>query len=67
MLHRFIVWEKVGFDGSKTADVDRRHDPSPDGTPAPLGERGREPPPSFSSLASPPRWEEGPPSGPWPL
>ena len=44
--------EKVGVDGSKVVDVDRHHDPSPGGTPAPPGERGRDPPPS-SSLASP--------------
>ena len=53
MLHRCIEGEKVGVDGSKIVDVDRRHDPSPGGTPAPPGERGREPPPSSSSLASP--------------
>ena len=44
MLHRCIEGEKVGVDGSKIVDVDRRHDPSPGGTPAPSGERGREPP-----------------------
>ena len=55
MLHRCIEGERVGVDGSKIVDVDRRHDPSAGGTPAPLGERGREPPPSSSSssLASP--------------
>ena len=46
MLHRCIEGERVGVDGSKIVDVDRRHDPSPSGTPAPPGERGREPPPS---------------------
>ena len=50
--HRCIEEEKVGVDGSKVVDVDRRHNPSPGGTTAPMGERGREPPPS-SSLASP--------------
>ena len=52
MLHRCIEGEKVGVDGSKIVDVDRRPDRCPGGTPAPPGERGREPPPS-SSLASP--------------
>ena len=40
MLHRCIEGEKVGVDGSKIVDVDRRHDPSPGGTPALPGERG---------------------------
>ena len=53
MLHHYIEGEKVGADGSKVVDVDCRHDPSPGGVPAPSGERGREPPPSYSSLASP--------------
>ena len=44
MLHRCIEGERIGFDGSKVVDVDRRHDPSLDGTPAPPGQRGREPP-----------------------
>ena len=52
MLHRCIEEEKVGVDGSKIVDVDRRHDPCPNETPAPPRERGREPPPSSSSLAS---------------
>ena len=46
MLHRCMEGERVGVDGSKIVDVDRRHDPCPDGTPAPPGERG-ESPPSF--------------------
>ena len=53
MLHRCIERERVGVDGSKIVDVDRRHDPSPGRVPAPPGERGREPPPPSSSLASP--------------
>ena len=53
MLHHYIEGEKVGVEGSKVVDVDRRHDPCPGGTPAPPGERGREPPPSSYSLASP--------------
>ena len=53
MLHRCTEGEKVGVDGSKIVDVDRRRDHCPGGTPAPPGERGREPPPSSSSLASP--------------
>ena len=53
MLHHCIEGEKVGVDGSKIVDVDRRHDPSPGGTLAPQGERGESPPPSSSSLASP--------------
>ena len=44
MLHRFIEGERVGVDGSKIVDVDRHHDRSPNGTPVPPGERGREPP-----------------------
>ena len=65
MLHRCIEGEKVGVDGSKIVDVDRHHDPSPSGTPAPPGERGREP---LLLLLPwpPPRWEESSPSGPWP-
>ena len=43
MLHRCIKGEKVGVDGSKIVDVDRRHDPSPGGVPVQPGERGREP------------------------
>ena len=50
MLHRCIEGERIGVDGSKIVDVDRRHDPSPGGTPAPPGES---PPPSSSYLASP--------------
>jgi hypothetical protein len=65
VLHRCIEGEKVGVDGSKIVDVDRRHDPRPGGTPVPSGERGREPPSSFF-LGIPPRWEESSPSGPWP-
>ena len=52
MLHRYIEGEKVGVDGSKVVDVDRRHDPSPGGTPAPPRERGREHP-SFFFLGLP--------------
>ena len=44
VLHHCIEGEKVGVDGSKIVDVDRSHDPSPGGTPAPPAERGREPP-----------------------
>ena len=50
MLRHSMEGERVGVDSSKIVDVDRRHDPSPGGTPAPPGERGREPPPSSSSL-----------------
>ena len=60
MLHRCIEGEKVGVDGSKIVGVDRRHDPSPGGVPAPPRERGREPP-SFFFLGLPPSWEEGSP------
>ena len=52
MLHRCIEGEKVGVDGSKIFDVDRCPDRCPDGTPAPPGERGREPP-SFFFLGLP--------------
>ena len=51
MLHRCIEREKVGVDGSKIVDVDRRHDPCPSGTPAPPGERRREPPSLFFFLS----------------
>ena len=47
MLHRCIEGERVGVDGSKIVDVDRRHDPSPGGTPVAPRERGREPPSFF--------------------
>ena len=53
MLHHFIEGEKVGVDGSKIIDVDRHHDPCPGGTPAPPGERGREPPSLFFFLDLP--------------
>ena len=53
VLHRCIEGEKVGVDGSKIVDVDCGHDPCPGGVPAPPEARGREPPPSSSSLASP--------------
>jgi hypothetical protein len=53
VLHHYIEGERVGVDGSEVVGVDRRRDPCPGGTPAPPGERGREPPPSSSSLASP--------------
>ena len=53
MLHRCIEEERVGDDGGEVVGVDRRHDDGPGGVPAPPGERGREPPPSSSSLASP--------------
>ena len=38
MLHHCIEGERVGVDGSKIVDVDRRHDPCPGGTPAPPGD-----------------------------
>ena len=47
MLHRSIEGEKVGVDGSKIDDVDRRLDRCPGGTPAPPEARGREPPSFF--------------------
>ena len=53
MLHRCIEGERVGDDGGKVVGVDRRHDDGPGGVPAPPGERGREPPPSSSSLSFP--------------
>ena len=39
MLHRNIEGDKVGVDDSEVVGVERRHDPCPGGTPAPLGER----------------------------
>ena len=65
MLHHCIKGERVGDDGGEVVGVDRRHDGSPGGTPAPPEERGREPPSFFFLLDLPPRWEEGFPSGPW--
>ena len=53
MLHRCIEGERFGVHGSKIVDVDRRPDRCPGGTPTPPEARGREPPPSSSSLASP--------------
>ena len=53
MLHRCIEGEKVGVDGSKIVDVDRRP--------------GRCPLLLLLLLPwPPPRWEESSPSGPWP-
>ena len=43
MLHCCIEGEKVGVDGSKVVDVDRRPDRCPGGTPAPPEARGRWP------------------------
>ena len=53
MLPRCIEGEKVGVDDSKIVDVDRRPDRCPNGTPAPPGERGREPPSFFFFLGLP--------------
>ena len=50
LLHR---GGKVGVHGSKIVDVDHRPDRCRGGTPAPPEARGREPPTSSSSLASP--------------
>jgi hypothetical protein len=44
VLHWCIEGERVGVDGSKIVDVDRRPDPCPDGTPTPPGERGERAP-----------------------
>ena len=52
MLHHCKEGERVGDDGSKVVDVDRRPDRCPGGTPASPEARGREPPPSSSSLDS---------------
>ena len=57
--------EGIGVDSSKIVDVDRRPDRCPGGTPAPPGERGREPPSFLFFLGLPLRWEESSPSGPW--
>ena len=51
MLHRYIEGERVGVDGRKIFDVDRRPDRCPGGTPAPPEARGREPPSFFFFLA----------------
>ena len=53
MLHHCIEGERVGDDGGKVVGVDPHHDDGPGDVPAPPGERGREPPPSSSSLTSP--------------
>ena len=53
MLHRCIEGERVGVDGSKIVDVDRRPDRCPGGTPAPPEARGREPPSFFFFLGLP--------------
>jgi hypothetical protein len=66
VAHRCIEWERVGDDGGEVVGVDRRHDGSPDGPPAPPEERGREPPSFVFLLGLPLRWEESFPSGPWP-
>ena len=47
MLHRCIEGEKVDVDDQRGDDF------PPNGTPAPPGERGREPPPPSSSLPPP--------------
>ena len=65
MLHHCIEGERVGDDGSKIVGEHRRHDPSPDGTPAPPGERGGESPLLILLPWPPLKWEEGSPSGPW--
>ena len=53
MLHYFIEGEKVGVDGSKIVDVDRRPDRCPGGTPVPPEARGSEPPSFFLLLGLP--------------
>ena len=53
MLHHCIGGERHGVEGSNIVDVHRRHDPCPGGTPAPPGERGREPPSFFFFLGLP--------------
>src|SRR3989337_2279323 len=65
VLHHCIEGERVGVDGGEVVGVDRRHDGSPGGAPAPPKERGREPPSFFFLLSLPTRWEESFPSGPW--
>ena len=52
-MHRYIEGENVGVDDSKIVDVDPCHDPCPGGTPAPPGEREREPPSFFFFLSLP--------------
>ena len=49
-LHRFIEGGRVGDDGGEVVGEDCGDDDGPGGVPAPPGERGREPPPSSSSL-----------------
>ena len=52
-MHRYIEGEKVGVDGRKIVDVDRRPDRCPGGTPAPPEARGEEPPSFFFFLGLP--------------
>ena len=54
----------VGEDGGGVG-VDRGDDDGPGSAPAPLEERGREPPFLFFFLDLLPRWEKGFPSSPW--
>ena len=65
MLHRCIEGEKVGVDGSKIVDVDRRPDRCPGGTLVPPEVRGREPPLLLLLPCRPPISEESSPSVPW--
>ena len=53
MLHFYIEGERVGDDGSKIVDVDRRPDPCPGALRRHRKRGGESPPPSPSSLASP--------------
>ena len=43
VFHYCIEGERVGVDGGKIVDVDSCHTPCPGRTPAPQGERGRDP------------------------
>ena len=52
MLHCCIEGERVGENGGEVVGVEHRHDDGPNGVPVPPEARGRETPPSSSSLTS---------------
>ena len=67
MLHRCIEGEKVGVDGSKIVDVDRRPNRFPwRHSGATESEGAREPLLLLLLPWPPPRWEGSSPSSPWP-
>ena len=65
MLHCYMEGERVGVDGSKIVDVDRRPDRCPRRHSGATGSKG-ERAPLLLIPWPPPRWEESSPSGLWP-